>query len=238
MLKSHLLEDLCAHVSAGRLGTAAHDRLFELMRAFPEGCSAGGATVWRAVSIAPEKAERLAKGEPVRLEVSAHSCWTTEFTAALGIARIRFIQEDDRAMVILRGEAPKGARSLDVKKCFRWLEADNPEVFVWQRYAQFEAEVIVANDLPFIDIDPGNVEDLWLRNGCEFDAMRPRVGETFLEDGLQVIEEVLGLNDCGCVEVRVGETIYPLVADAGIYSPSCLVLGGAPRPCGPALEPQ
>lgn len=239
MLKPQLLEVLSAHVSAGRLDAAAHDRLSDLMHAFPDSCGAGGAHVWRAVSIVPEAAERLAKGEPIRLEVAPHSCWTTEFNVALGMARLRFIQGRDRAMVILRGEVPEDARSLDVAKCFRWLDADRQEVLVWDRYARHEAEVIVANDWPCVEIDPGSVAELW-HGDHVLDVLHPRVGETFFDwaDGLQVIDEVLGPNDCGSIEVRAGDTIFPLIMDADSYSPSCLLLGGAPRPCEPTFEPR
>jgi len=238
MSKLRLLEELTAHIGVGQLNPAAHDRLDSLMRAFPDSCRAGGAHVWRAVPIPPESSERLEKGETVQLEVSPHSCWTTEFNVALGMARLRFMQADKRDLIILRDKVPEDARSLDVVKCFRWLEADNSRVFAWDKYARFEAEIIIANDRPSIEIGPGHIAELWRRDDRQFEVMAPRVGEIFYGDGLQEIEEVIGPNDCGCIEVRVDQTIYPLIIDSDIYSPSCLVIGGAPRPYETAVSPE
>lgn len=233
-----LFEEIVQHLGQGRLDDHAQDRLDRIAARLPADLRGCGGLLWRAIILDEEDHRILQQGKPVLLRPSRFECWSRSPDAIRHILLTRAGQAADethldgrqRHAVLLRREVEDRDCAIDVEAYFRSFK-DMPASSAWLNYGSREQEVILRVEGGCPGIDPSWVAESWQVD--DPDLYSPRVGEMFFDgDGERRIEDLLGLNDCGCFEVISGDQIYPLVHEVTHFG-----LGGAPRPVEPSLSP-
>ena len=171
-------------------------------------------------------------GRSITLEPRDFESWSRSRGAVRHLLRLRADQAHDltredglhRVAVLLSRSVDPADCLLDVEAFYRAEGIQYQSGGAWFFYAGREQEVILRVPGGVPQIDPQDLAEHWELTDLTLQA--PEVGETFIDgDEEHVIEELLGPNDCGCFEVRVGDTIYPLIPETTHFD-----LGGECRP--------
>lgn len=226
------LELVSAHLGQGRLDRAAHARLHALSALLPEGSGGAGGELWRALIIPTSQLDALLAGEQILLEAADFECWSLGRDGVRNILRLRSWQAQQRSRedgiarsaVLISRVVPAEDRLLDVEA---YLRAAGPQYLTggaWWHYASREREVIVRRTGGCGRVLPHELREHWDVGAP--DLFAPELNEPFEadDDGVRTVDEVLGVNECGCFEVRSGDVIYPLIFEGTHFG-----LGGEAR---------
>ncbi|MBW3243472.1 hypothetical protein KUV57_12430 [Epibacterium sp. DP7N7-1] len=227
-----ILETLSAHLGQGRMDGPAQERLHRLSALLSYHAGGQGGLLWRAIILSGDQADDLRAGRGISLEPRDFECWSRSRGAVRYLLRLRASQAWDqsrqdgsRYMAVLCARPADPADCLiDVEAFYR---AEGPQHMTggsWFYYAGREQEVILRVPGGVPRIDPQDLMEMW--DVSDPSLYDPEVGDTFLFRGDEeyVIEELIGPNDCGCFEVRVGDMIYPLIMETTHFD-----LGGPTR---------
>lgn len=199
-----ILEIATDHVGAGKLSEKNIQRLSQLDTMLGDSCRFEGGHLWRALCIDGALAEQLRARRAVDIPIRQYSCWSRDPLALMNVARHRFTSmETDQEFMMIRTQVPGNRAGIDVEAIFRSLgETDS---LSWNRYAGREREVILRHDEPALNVAPEMVTGLWRAD--EYEAIAPRVGETFFGGGNDIlhIDEVIRPENGGYVVVSAGE---------------------------------
>ncbi|MEY8802172.1 hypothetical protein AB9K35_17985 [Leisingera sp. XS_AS12] len=226
------MEDLVAHLGQGHMDAEAMVRVDRIRKNLPSGAGGHGGLLWRTITVAADQYERLCEGEVLELDPRPYECWSRSRMAIRHLLRLRAGQarSADRSdgqpsvALMLCRDFPRESCILDVEALFRASGAEQEYGGSWNYYAGKEQEIIVSAPGGRTLVSPEDVAEKW--SVADPDVWAPEIGEVFWgEEGELIVEELIGLDDCGNFEVRSGDLICPLYPES--YG---LTLGGAARP--------
>lgn len=234
-VSAELLDLVRQHLGQGALTSAAQDRIHRICELLPPGAGGAGGRLWRGAIIEKAQLETLRSGRGIDLDPRDFECWSHARGGIRHLLRLRGHQAwteckrrgcdgAGRVAVALSREVEAADCILDLRAFFEALGPQYQTDGAWFNYVQPEQEVILRVPGGVPRIEPEDLAEYWSLLDSELQS--PEIGETFFHDSEELTVEALeGLNECGCFEVRSGDTIYPLI-HAGTH----FAIGGAPRP--------